>query len=869
MRSSDIRERFLRFFEERGHHRLASSSLIPHDDPSLLFTVAGMVPLKPYISGAVAPPAARLVSCQKCFRGSGLTTDDIASVGDSTHHTFFEMLGNWSIGDYFKQGAIEYAWEFLTKELSLDPEKLWPSIYPEDAESERLWTEVIGVPKQKISRLSDNWWQAGPTGPCGFDSEVYFDSGSPCSCGRSDCTPQDECGGDRWVEIWNLVFMEFDQAEDGSRSPLPKPTVDTGMGLERITAVLQGVRSNYETDLFAQVIAGFSRRAGTDTGGAERQRSLNVLADHLRGAAFLIGDGVFPANEGRGYVLRRVIRRAALHGRRLQLEGGLAAGLSDLVETMGDAYPELVERQAVIARTLQTEEEAFARTLDEGARRLEQHLAAGTGTIGGDDAFKLYDTYGLPIELTVEMAEERGVTVDLRGFQRAMNAQKERSQKAAVKVGFEGVSLPPTRFVGYDTLEAAATVQRIGIDEEREQLGAGESGDVVLDVSPFYAEQGGQIGDTGMLTWSGGSARVLDTVNVPGTEARSHRVHVDTGVLHRGDGVAAAVDAPRRAQIARHHSATHLLHKALREVLGDSVVQRGSWVGPDHTTFDFAFHRALTPEELRDVESRVNAAVRHNHDRSVEVLPIATARETGAVALFGEKYGESVRVVDIGGWARELCGGTHVEHSGDIGAAMITGESSVGQGVRRIEMVVGEAAVRHWQESTDALVSTARSLRARTAEVPERVAVLLEQVKRLQKDVEQARRGAITLQGGGGGAGATVETVGAVQLASLIVDGDVGADAVQDASDRLFAEQLQGDGVAVVLGPDTLVVKVGSNPLAAGIRAGDLVRRAAAVVGGRGGGRPEFARGGVKDPSKREAALQAIREQLVATGEGE
>ena len=864
MRSQETRERFLRFFEERGHVRLPSASLIPHDDPSLLFTVAGMVPLKPYISGVRTPPGPRLVSCQKCFRGAGLRYDDIASVGDSIHNTFFEMLGNWSIGDYFKEQAIDYAWELATREFGLDPERIWVSVFPDDTVSELYWADRIGVPRSRIVRLADNWWAAGPTGPCGYDSELYWDHGPPCSCGRPACTPEDDCGGDRWVEFWNLVFMEFDQQEDGSRPLLPKPTVDTGMGLERMVAVLQGVRSIYETDLFAPLIDGFRARAGGAEPAAETGRSFNVLADHLRGAAFLIADGVLPGNEGRGYVLRRLVRRAAIHARRVGLRGGLADGLPALIAVMGEVYPELVEHRVLIETTLRAEESTFARTLEAATRRFEALAEEGGSQIAGTDAFRLYDTFGLPIELTVEMAAERGVTVDMPGFHQAMGEQRERSRAALAQVGFSGEALPATEFVGYEVLETDSRVLRIGAAEAMTALAAGETADVILDVSPFYAEAGGQLGDTGTLTWPSGRAAVLDTIHAAGGAARLHRVRVDTGALHPGDAVHAAVDPERRAQTARHHSATHLLNRALREVFGGAVVQRGSYVGPEHTTFDFSFNRALEPDEIARLEHLVNDAVRRDLERSVSVMPLAEARASGAVALIDEQYADKVRVVDFGGWSRELCGGTHVRRTGELGAAIIVSESSIGQGVRRIEMVAGEAAERRWRETGQALQATARALRARLEEVPERVAALQDQVRKLSRDVEAARRAAA---GGGGMGSATVEDVSGIALAHALVDGD-GASAVREVADRLFAERLHTDGVAAVLGTSMLAVKVGGRALAAGLDAGQLVRAAAAATGGSGGGRRDFASGGVKDPAKRADALAAIRDAMARAGGG-
>ncbi len=852
MRSPEIRERFLHFFELRGHHRLPSASLVTHDDPSVLFTVAGMVPLKPYILGVRTPPAPRVCSCQKCFRGSGMR-DDIAEVGDTTHHTFFEMLGNWSFGDYFKEGAVDMAWELLTGELGLDPERLWPSVHPTDAEAERLWTERIGVPRERISHLEENWWQAGPTGPCGYDSEVYFDRGGPCSCGRPSCTPQDECGGDRWVEIWNLVFMEFEQHEDGTRTDLPHPVVDTGMGLERMAAVLQGVRSNYETDLFSGIVAGFVSRAATGPETPQLRMSFNVLADHLRSSAFLIADGVTPGNEARGYALRRVIRRAAVHGRRVGLRGGIADGLPELVAAMGGAYAELQERQAHIERTLRTEEEAFAQRLEEGAERLDALVSRGGGRIEGRDAFRLHDTYGFPIELTVELVREKGVEVDIAGFHAAMDEQRERSRAHTERVGFTGgPQLPPTTFVGYEVLDTEAEV--VWLHE------SDTATTVVLEPSPFYAEAGGQVGDRGTLQWDDGFAEVLDTQFLPGSETRASTLRLTRGHLREGMKVLAAVDTNRRAQTARHHSATHLLHKALKEVLGEEVVQRGSLVEASHTTFDFAFGRALSADEAREVQHRVNAAIRRDLPRTTTVMPIDEARRTGAVALFGEKYGEEVRVVDFGGWSRELCGGTHVHRTGELGAAIILSESSIGQGTRRIDMVVGEAAEQYWTAVAASLREAAQQLRVRPEEVPERITALQQQVKQLQRDVVDARRH----RAAASETPAEVEELGSVRFAHVLLDNGADADAVKTLADSLFAERLQADGVALVIGESSLAVKVGGGALQSGVRAGDLARVAAQATGAKGGGRPDFAAGGVADPEKRRDALDAVRRALGA-----
>ena len=816
-----------------------------YDDPTVLFTVAGMVPLQPFFRGTSTPPAPRVTTCQKCLR-----TADLESVGDGSHHTFFEMLGNFSFGDYFKEGAITLAMELLTADFELAGDRLWPSIHPDDAEALDIWTRVVGVPREKVSMLEDNFWgPAGPSGPCGFDSEIYWDWGAPCSCGRGDCRPDTECGGDRWTEVWNLVFPEFEQDEGGRRTPLPEKGIDTGMGLERMAAVMQGVRSNYQTDLFLPIVAGFESRSSAAVDAATRSRALNVLADHARCSSLLIADGVLPGNESRGYVLRRIIRRAAVHGRRIGLRGGLSAGVADVVAVMGDAYPELVQHRTLIETTVRDEEEAFARTLSEGSERLEQLLERSGARLSGDDAFRLHDTFGFPIELTVELAAERGVEVDIDGYRAAMAAQRARSRPAARGAGFAQVpQLAPTTFVGYDALETDAEVRWVGAGPLQ----------VVIEPSPFYAEAGGQVGDRGTLEWDGGSATVVDSQFFPGTEIRGVALAAPAPALAVGVRVRARVDPSWRWRAARHHSATHLLHRALREVLGDSVVQRGSLVRPDYTTFDFSFPRALTGDEVRAVQHRVNEAIRDDLQRSVDLLPIAAARQSGAVALFGEKYGETVRVVDFGGWARELCGGTHVERTGNIGAAIVVSESSIGQGIRRIEMVAGEAAEKQWTENAAELSAAARALRARPEEVGERVAALQLQVKRLQRELEEARRRGA---GGGGGAAAAVEEIAGIPLAYLLLD-QPGRDAVQGATDTVYAEQLQGNGVVIVLGLDAVAVKAGGVATAGGVDAGALARAAAEVTGGHGGGRSDFASGGVKDPSRREAAVDAVRRAL-------
>jgi alanyl-tRNA synthetase len=637
------------------------------------------------------------------------------------------------------------------------------------------------------------------------------------------------------------------------------------MGLERMATILQDVRSDYEIDIFKGIVASLAERTADAPLSVQRTTSLNILADHVRGATFLIADGVLPATEARGYVLRRVIRRAAIHGRRVGLRGGLAPSVAAVVEAMGDAYPEIVAYRELVESTLRTEEHAFARTLDAGAERLASLLDAGAGTISGDEAFRLHDTFGLPVELTIEMAAERGATVDRTGFDAAMAEQRARSKSARVRVGFEGgPQLPDTLFVGYDTLDTPATVLRIGGEDARELLPAGAEDAIFLDRSPFYAEAGGQVGDTGDLLFDGGRARVLDTTYAG--PARVHNVRVEEGSLASGASVRAVVDAERRAQVARHHSATHFLNQALREVLGSGIVQRGSFVGPEHATFDFSFGRALTPGELHDVEARVNHHIRANLQRSVDVMSLPEARASGAIALLDERYADAVRVVDFGGWSRELCGGTHVGRTGDVGAAIIVAESSIGQGVRRIEMVVGEAAERRWRETADALLQTARALKARPVEVPERVTALQDQLKTTRRELDQAKRtrpmsAAIDGQGGVPGA-VQAENLGTVRYIARLLDTDTDADTVVEVTDRLFAEQLGADGVAVVMGTAVFAVKVGPTAQRAGVSAGDLVSSAAELMGGRGGGRRDFAQGAVKQPAQREHALAFIRDTV-------
>ena len=858
MESSRIRETFLSYFEGLGHRRLPSAPLIPQDDPTLMFTVAGMVPLKSYFLGLRAAPAPRVTTCQKCFR-----TNDIEEVGYTPRHdTFFEMLGNFSLGDYFKDDAVHFAWELLTTHFGLPAERMWPSIHPGDDEASRIWESIPNVKKGQIIALEDNFWEmgAGLPGPCGFDSEIHWDLGIPCSCGAKDCTPA--CGGSRWIELWNLVFMQFEQDGKGGRTALPRPSIDTGMGLERITCVLQDKLSIFDTDLFKPIIDHIlSSSQGTREEHAE-VASANVCADHLRACVFLIADGVLPGNEGRGYVLRRLIRRASLHARRLGVENVLSGGVDVVLRVMGGAYPELSERKATIATILKQEESHFAATLESGTERLTDIFATGSGTVSGDDAFKLYDTYGFPVDLTVELAREHGWSVDLDAFEAHMVEQRKRSAAGRQMIRTqERPALEPTTFVGYDTLDVEET-RVVYLEHDGHpvtELHAPDKGILVVDTTPMYAESGGQVGDTGSVIWHEGSGQVEDTVHLPASDAIGHTLLLKSGTLRVGDSISLHVDQERRMQIARHHSATHLLHKTLREVFGNTVVQRGSYVGPDYTTFDFSFARGLTDEELLLVESRMNAAIRDNLVRSVDLLPIDAARSTGAMALFGEKYGDIVRVVDFGGWARELCGGTHVHLSGDIGAAMIVNESSIGQGIRRIEMVVGSASVTRWQELQRTMHSSSQVLRIRWQDLPDRIAQLQEHVRVLEKHSQQLERERQTERAS---RSRVIEEVGHIVFAYLMLNEEIEMKSLVPIVDELFQDGAKGEGVALVAGATTCTVKCGPKARSAGCDARVLMAEIARAAGGRGGGKPEFAQGSISGPSTHEEILQALRTAL-------
>jgi alanyl-tRNA synthetase len=871
MKSAEIREAFLRFFEEKGHTRVASSSLIPANDPTLLFTNAGMNQFKDCFLGLEKRAYTRATTSQKCVRAGG-KHNDLENVGyTARHHTFFEMLGNFSFGDYFKRDAITYAWEFLTSEqwLNLPKEKLWVTVYASDDEAYDIWNQEVGVPAERLIRIgdnkgapyaSDNFWAMGDTGPCGPCTEIFFDHGEHIWGGPPGSPEED---GDRYIEIWNNVFMQFNRTADGVLHPLPAPSVDTGMGLERISAVLQHVNSNYEIDLFQNLL----NAAATAIGCAnEGQASLKVVADHIRSCGFLVADGVTPSNEGRGYVLRRIVRRACRHGNKLGARGTFFHKIvAALVAEMGDAYPELKAQQAHIERVLKIEEEQFAKTLEQGLKILEQDLAGLQGqVIPGDVVFKLYDTYGFPVDLTADIARERELSVDEEGFEREMQAQRERARSASafdmdynslIKVEGE------TRFTGYEATSGSGKVlalfkEGMSVDS----LDAGEEGVVVLDQTPFYAESGGQVGDCGYLSLGGMRFDVRDTRKAG--SAFLHHGILDAGSLKLGDTVEAVVDASVRGATALNHSATHLLHAALRQVLGDHVQQKGSLVDSQRLRFDFSHFEAIKPEQLKALEDLVNAEIRRNSEVETEETDIDTAKAKGAMALFGEKYGDSVRVLSMGGgFSVELCGGTHVQRTGDIGLFKIVSEGGVAAGVRRIEAVTGEPALAYLNGAEEQLKEAAALVKGSRDNLLDKLAGLLERNRQLEKELEQLKAKAASAAGDDL-AGSAVDVQGVKVLAARL-------DGLDGKALLALVDQLKNKlGSAVILlggefdGKVVLVAGV-TQDLTAKLKAGDLMKQAAAVVGGKGGGRPDMAQGGGVDAGKLGEAL-ALVEPFVA-----
>ncbi|CAO3303088.1 alanine--tRNA ligase/DNA-binding transcriptional repressor [Pseudomonas sp. P14-2025] len=863
MKSAEIREAFLRFFEEQGHTRVASSSLIPNNDPTLLFTNAGMNQFKDCFLGAEKRAYTRAVSSQKCVRAGG-KHNDLENVGyTARHHTFFEMLGNFSFGDYFKRDAITFAWTFLTSEqwLNLPKEKLWVTVYATDDEAYDIWTKEVGVPAERMVRIgdnkgapyaSDNFWTMGDTGPCGPCTEIFYDHG-PDIWGGPPGSPEED--GDRYIEIWNNVFMQFNRTADGVLHPLPAPSVDTGMGLERVSAVLQHVHSNYEIDLFQNLLAAAAKAIGCSNDG---QASLKVVADHIRSCGFLIADGVLPSNEGRGYVLRRIIRRACRHGNKLGAKGSFFYQIvAALAAEMGEAFPELKSQQAHIERVLKAEEEQFAKTLEQGLRILEQDLAQLKGdVVPGDVVFKLYDTYGFPMDLTADIARERELTIDEAGFEREMDAQRERARSASA-FGMDYNSLvkvdSATEFLGYDATEGQGKIIALYKDGQSvDQLGEGEQGVVVLDRTPFYAESGGQVGDTGFLQAGAARFDVRDTTKTGG--AFLHHGVVASGALVIGSPVEAKVDADVQHATSLNHSATHLLHEALRQVLGEHVQQKGSLVDSQRLRFDFSHFEALKPEQIKQLEDIVNREIRKNTPVETELTDIETAKAKGAMALFGEKYGDTVRVLSMGGdFSVELCGGIHAKRTGDISLFKIISEGGVASGVRRIEAVTGAAALAYLNAAEEQVKEAAQLVKGNRDNLIDKLSAVLERNRQLEKQLEQLQAKAASAAGDDL-SNAAVEVKGAKVLAARL-DG-------QDGKALLaLVDQLKNKlGHAVILlgseheGKVVLVAGV-TKDLSSQLKAGDLMKQAAAAVGGKGGGRPDMAQGGGVDVAALDQAL--------------
>lgn len=861
MKSAEIREAFLRFFEEQGHTRVPSSSLVPNNDPTLLFTNAGMNQFKDCFLGQEKRAYTRATSSQKCVRAGGKNSD-LENVGyTARHHTFFEMLGNFSFGDYFKKDAINFAWTFLTGVLQLPKDKLWVTVYASDDEAYDIWTKDVGVPAERMIRIgdnkgapyaSDNFWTMGDTGPCGPCTEIFYDHG-PEIWGGPPGSPDED--GDRYIEIWNNVFMQFNRTADGVLHPLPAPSVDTGMGLERISAVMQHVNSNYDIDLFQSLLTAAADAIGCANEG---QASLKVVADHIRSCSFLIADGVLPSNEGRGYVLRRIIRRACRHGNKLGATGNFFYKIvAALVAEMGESFPELVREQANIERVLKAEEEQFSKTLEQGLKILELDLADLKGTVvPGDVVFKLYDTYGFPMDLTADIARERNLTVDEEGFEREMEAQRVRARSAS-SFGLDYNTLVkvdvPTEFVGYSATQASAKIVALYKDGQSvASLSEGDEGVVILDQTPFYAESGGQVGDCGYLQAGAARFDVRDTTKTGG--AFLHHGVVAAGGLKVGETVDAQVDADVRHATALNHSATHLLHAALRQVLGEHVQQKGSLVDSQRMRFDFSHFEAIKPEQIKALEDIVNAEIRKNTPVETEETDIETAKQKGAMALFGEKYGDSVRVLSMGGdFSVELCGGIHAKRTGDIGLMKIISEGGVASGIRRIEAVTGAAALAYLNAAEEQLKEAASLVKGSRENLVDKLSAVLERNRQLEKQLEQLQAKAASAAGDDLSSSAV--DVKGVKVLTARLDG-------QDGKALLaLVDQLKNKlGRAVILlgsvHEDKVVLVAGvTKDLTGQLKAGDLMKQAAAAVGGKGGGRPDMAQGGGVDAAALDAAL--------------
>jgi len=873
--SADLRTAFLEYFRERGHEVVPSSPLVPANDPTLLFTNAGMVQFKEVFLGQEKRPYSRATSSQRCVRAGG-KHNDLENVGyTARHHTFFEMLGNFSFGDYFKREAIQYAWELLTEVLKLPADKLWVTVYKDDDEAADIWLREIKVDPARFTRIgdkpggkkyeSDNFWSMGDTGPCGPCTEIFYDHGAEVPGGPPGSPDED---GDRYIEIWNLVFMQYDRDKSGKLNPLPKPSVDTGMGLERLAAVMQGVHSNYEIDLFRNLIQAAAKVTGCKD---LNDNSLKVIADHIRSCSFLIVDGVMPSNEGRGYVLRRIIRRAIRHGHKLGApESFFHQLVAPLASEMGEAYPELAKNQALVERVLKQEEERFAETLDQGMQILEQAIAKLKGkVIPGETIFKLYDTFGFPVDLTNDIARERNLKLDMAGFDKAMQAQRERARSASQFTADYGAAVDiegETEFTGYEHLAGPSTVQAIYQNGQAvEQLGNGEAGMLVLDRTPFYAESGGQVGDTGLLQSDGGKFNVEDTRKQAG-KVFLHFGKVTEGTIKTGDQVEASVDAEKRRATAYNHSATHLLHAALRQVLGEHVSQKGSLVDADRLRFDFSHFEPLSQEQLQTIENLVNEQIRQNHPVETSVMSPDEAVAAGALALFGEKYGDAVRVLRMGDFSMELCGGTHVNRTGDIGLFKIISEGGVAAGVRRIEAVTGQNAL-DWVDQNEArLDDVAELVKGSRDNLNDKVRQLVDRNRSLEKELEQLKAKLASSQGSD--LASQAQEINGLKVLAARLDG-ADPKSLRDTVDQLknklgssaiVLATVSGDKVSLVAG----VSKDSTDKL----KAGELVNMVAQQVGGKGGGRPDMAQAGGTQPESLEAALASvpdwIRSQLGA-----
>ncbi|NPA25838.1 MAG: alanine--tRNA ligase [Deltaproteobacteria bacterium] len=880
MTGSEIRRKFLDYFCRQEHTEVKSSSLVPANDPTLLFTNAGMNQFKDTFLGLEERDYKRATTAQKCVRAGG-KHNDLENVGRTArHHTFFEMLGNFSFGDYFKEGAIRYAWDFLTNDMGLDPEKLWATVYLDDDEAYDLWHEMIGIPKKRIIRLGekDNFWSMGDTGPCGPCSEILYDQGPSMSCGEQCGIGSCDC--DRYLEIWNLVFMQYNRDEDGKMTPLPKPSIDTGMGLERLAAVVQGVQSNYDTDLLRKIIAAGEKISGKTYGAdPDHDVSLRVLADHSRATTFLIADGILPANEGRGYVLRRIMRRAARHGKMLGLDEPFLYRLAETVAAeMGEAYPELKDSLPFVTRVIRSEEERFGETLDRGLRVLDEELeklkSSGKTVLSGEVTFKLYDTFGFPVDLTVDIIEKDGFSVDQEGFEAEMKKQQEKSRQAWKGSGEEAVSAVykslageglQSEFIGYDHFAGEGKVLALVHDGEVvSKATAGQTVEILFDRTPFYGESGGQVGDSGRgENLEGEVLFEVETATKPLDGIIMHRARIKTDELKLGDCCRLVVDREERRATARHHSATHLLQAKLQEVLGDHVKQAGSLVTPERLRFDFSHFSPLSEEEIDRVETLVNREIMENYPVHTELGTMEDAAAKGAMAIFGEKYGDVVRIVSMGEVSTELCGGTHVDMTGNIGCFKIISETGIAAGVRRIEALAGFAALNYIREREKIMIAAAARLKGIPEELVERIDRLLDQHRDQQKEIAQLKQKLVSASvGGGSAAGPAIEEFNGIPLLIRRVECDDPKE-MRKIMDVFKAKNPDGITLlgAVHEGKAILIVHVGK-PWQKKYPAGTLIRELAAKVGGRGGGKPELAQAGGPDGDRLDAALEGLKELL-------